>query len=80
MNTEVEPMNIMITFEGGTRCQYQILVPANDEVDLQVWFNTHKFISARETTNTANVGDVCVDQRVTFINLDNVVSIKELDW
>ena len=80
MNTELEPMNVMITFHGGSRSQYQILVPANDEVDLQVWFNTHKFISARETTNTANIGDVCVDERVTFINLDNVASIKELDW
>ena len=80
MNTELEPMNVMITFAGGARWQYQILVPANDEVDLQVWFNTHKFISARETTNTANQTEVCVDDRVTFINLDNVSSIKELDW
>lgn len=80
MNTDLEPMNVMITFDGGSRSQYQILVPANDEVDLQVWFNTHKFISARETTNTANIGDVCVDDRVTFINLDNVATIKELDW
>ena len=79
-NTELEPMNVMITFAGGARWQYQILVPANDEVDLQIWFNTHKFISARETTNTANQGEVCVDDRVTFINLDNVSSIKELDW
>ena len=80
MNTELEPMNVMITFAGGARWQYQILVPANDEVDLQVWFNTHKFISAREATNTANQGEVSVDDRVTFINLDNVSSIKELDW
>ena len=78
MNTE--PMNVMITFRDGLRSQYQILVPDNDEIDLQIWFNTHKFISARETTNTANIGDVCVDDRVTFINLDNVSSIKELDW
>lgn len=80
MNTEYEPMNVMITFRDGLRSQYQILVPDNDEIDLQVWFNTHKFISARETTNTANMGDVCVDDRVTFINLDNVSCIKELDW
>ena len=78
MNTE--PMNVIITFNNASRCQYQIQVPEGDDVDLQVWFNTHKFISARETTNTANQADVCVDQRVTFINLDNVVSIKELDW
>ena len=79
-NTELEPMNVMITFADGSRSQYQILVPANDEIDLQVWFNTHKFVSARETTNTANHGEVCTDDRVTFINLDNVSSIKELDW
>ena len=80
MNTELEPMNVVITFVGGSRVQYQILVPEGDDVDLQVWFNTHKFVSARETTNTANQADVCVDDRVTLINLDNVVSIKELDW
>ena len=79
-NTEYEPMNVMITFADGSRSQYQIMVPENHEIDLQVWFNTHKFVSARETTNTANMGDVCVDNRVTFINLENVVSIKELDW
>ncbi len=79
-NTELEPMNVMITFAGGGRFQYQILVPANDEIDLQLWLNTHKFISARETTNTANLGEVCVDDRVTFINLDQVTAIKELDW
>jgi len=78
MNTE--PMNVMVTFRDSGRSQYQIQVPEGDDVDLQVWFNTHKFISARETTNTANIGDVCVDNRVTFINLDNVASIKELDW
>jgi hypothetical protein len=78
MNTE--PMNVMVTFSDGSRTQYQIQVPDHDEIDLQVWFNTHKFISARETTNTANQGDVCTDDRVTFINLDNVSSIKELDW
>ena len=79
-NTETEPMNVMITFAYGSRSQYQILVPEGDDIDLQVWFNTRKFISARETTNTASMGDVCVDDRVTFINLDNVASIKELDW
>jgi hypothetical protein len=78
MNTE--PMNVMITFTSGSRIQYQILVPEGTNTDCQVWFNTHKFVSAREATNTANMGDVCVDDRVTFINLDNVVSIKELDW
>ncbi len=78
MNTE--PMNVIITFAGGGRSQYQILVPEGDDIDCQVWFNTHKFIAARETTNTASQGDVCVDDRVTFINLDNVISIKELDW
>ena len=83
-NIETEPMNVMITFLGGQRAQYQILVPEVDDISLQVWFNrrfnTHKFVSARETTNTAQVGDVCVDNRVTFINLDNVQMIKELDW
>ena len=78
MNTE--PMNVLITFNDGARFQYQILVPEGDDVDLQVWFNTHKFISARETTNTASHGEVCLDDRVTFINLDNVSQIKELDW
>jgi len=80
MNTNLERMNVMITFVGGGRCQYQIIVPEGDDVDIQVWLNTRKFISARETTNTANQGDVCVDNRVTFINLENVTSIKELDW
>ena len=80
MNIETEPMNVIITFLGGQRAQYQILVPEVDDVGLQVWFNTHKFVSARETTNTANMGEVCVDERVTFINLDNVQTIKELDW
>lgn len=79
-NTELEPMNVMITFAGGARFQYQILVPEGDDVDMQVWLNTRKFISARETTNTASMGEVCVDDRVTFINLDNVSCIKELDW
>ena len=78
--TNTEPMNVIISFTDGSKCQYQILVPEGDDIDLQVWFNTHKFISARETTNTANQGSVCVDQRVTLINLDNVVSIRELDW
>ena len=78
--TNTEPMNVIVTFRSGQRCQYQIQVPDHDEIDLQVWFNTHKFISAREATNTANIGDVCVDQRPTFINLENVESIKELDW
>ena len=78
--TNTEPMNVVITFRDGQRGQYQIQVPDHDEIDLQVWFNTHKFISARETTNTANQGDVCVDNRVSFINLDNIVMIKELDW
>lgn len=80
MNIETEPMNVIITFLGGQRTQYQILVPEVDDVGLQVWFNTHKFVSARETTNTANMGEVCVDERVTFINLENVQTIKELDW
>ncbi len=79
-NIETEPMNVMITFLGGQRAQYQILVPEVDDISLQVWFNTHKFVSARETTNTANMGEVCVDERVTFINLENVQTIKELDW
>jgi hypothetical protein len=83
-NIETEPMNVMITFLGGQRAQYQILVPEVDDISLQVWFNrrfnTHKFVSARETTNTANMGEVCVDDCVTFINLESVRTIKELDW
>ena len=75
-----EPMNVVITFRDGHRGQYQIQVPEVDDIALQVWLNTHKLVSARETTNTAQVGDVCVDNRVTFINLDNVEMIKELDW
>ena len=79
-NIEFEPMNVMITFQCGSRFQYQIEVPVTDNMDLQVWFNTHKFITAREATNTANLGEVCVDDRVTFINLDSISQIKELDW
>ena len=79
-NIETEPMNVMITFQDGHRGQYLIWVTEVDDIALQVWFNTHKFVSARETTNTANTGNVCVDDRVTFINLENVLTIKELDW
>ena len=78
-NINVEPMNVMITFEDGSKSQYQILVPEGDDVDLQVWFNTHKFISAREVSNNFS-GEICVDQRPTFINLHQISSLKELDW
>ena len=78
-NINVEPMNVMIEFQNGSKSQYQILVPDHDEIDLQVWFNTHKFISAREVSNNFS-GELCVDQRPTFINLHQVSSVKELDW
>lgn len=77
--TNTEPMNVMITLRDGQRSQYQIQVPDHDEIDLQVWFNTHKFISAREVSNNFS-GELCVDNRISFINLDNIVCIKELDW
>lgn len=77
MNTE--PMNVMVTFSDGSRTQYQIQVPDQEEIDLQVWFNTHKFISAREVSNNFS-GELCLDPRPTFINLHQVSNIKELDW
>ena len=78
MESEIEPMSVLMEFYSGTRCHYQILVPNNDTVDLQIWFNTHKWISARQFSYNS-VGEECVDPCVTFVNLEHVASIRELD-
>lgn len=75
---DVETMNVIMEFPSGIRAQYQILVPDNDSADLQVWFNTHHWVSARAFVYNIE-GTLCVDETVCFINLDHVATIREFD-
>ena len=75
---DTEPMNVLMEFLNGTRAQYQIQIPETNNQDLQDWFDEHCWVAARAFTYNME-GTLCVDDSVSFVNLDNVVSIREFD-
>ena len=74
--SELEPQEVMITFNDGARFQFRIEVPLN--TDLAQWFSEQVFITAHEFSRNGHTPDLCVSPIATYINMANVSQIREL--
>ena len=86
--TELATMEVMITFNDGSRFQFQIQVPqsfwscAKDDggtlAEWTNWFSEQKFLAGYEFSRTGHTPDLCVSPQVTIINMANVSQIRGL--
>ena len=74
--SELEPIEVSITFNDGARFQFRIEVPPN--TDLAQWFSEQVFITAHEFSRNGHTSDLCVSPTATYINMANVSQIREL--
>ena len=76
IKSELEPLEVIITFTDGARFQFRIEVPPN--TDLAQWFSEQVFITAHEFSRNGHTPDLCVSAGATYINMANVSQIREL--
>ena len=81
IKSELEPMEVLITFNDGARFQFRILVPVSlrkSDTEMASWFSQQTIIPAHEFSRSGHAPDLCVSESVTFINMANVSQIREL--
>jgi len=88
IKSELEPMEVLITFNDGARFQFRILIPQSishcdksitqRSKSLASWFSQQAILPAHEFSRSGHTPDLCVSESATFINMANVSQIREM--
>jgi len=86
--SELEPLEVLITFTDGARFQFRILIPQSisdsdksitqRDSELASWFSAQAILPAHEFSRNGHTPDLCVSESATFINMANVSQIREM--
>ncbi len=86
IKSELDPMEVLVTFNDGARFQFRILVPLSvwycdqnstqRDLDLASWFSGQKILACYEISRYQSQYQVSTEP--TFINMTNVSEIREM--